>query len=133
MIAQFPFRQREIPPLPVMKVVFVSSELQLATAALTVTTDTGADATFAPVALLEEIRAPVGEVRRAHSLWGEQKEFLTFVADVRIGNVTFPGIQVVAYDGNEIVLGRDVLNKLRLLLDGPAETTEMLESKPKRK
>lgn len=83
--------------------------------------------------MLEQIRAPVGKARHAKSLWGERREFVSFVVDVRIGDVTFPGVQVVGYVGDEIVLGRDVLNKLRLLLDGPAQTTEILTRQSKRK
>jgi hypothetical protein len=39
-----------------------------------------------------------------------------------------PGIEVVGDDlGNEILLGRDVLNRLRLLLDGPAEMSKLMD------
>jgi hypothetical protein len=45
-----------------------------------------------------------------------------------------PAMRVVSDDrGNEVIRGRDILNKLRLLLDGPAHTTEILESKSRRK
>jgi hypothetical protein len=133
MISQFLFSQQRFPSMPVLQVVFVSSEVDLQTASLTATIDTGADASFVPLALLEEILAQVGKSIYASSLWGERQEFSSFVVDVRIGNLTFPGVQVVGYDGDEIILGRDVLNKLRLLLDGPAQTTEILERKSRRK
>lgn len=31
------------------------------------------------------------------------------------------GVRVVAASGDEAIVGRDVLNQLRLVLDGPAE------------
>ena len=41
-------------------------------------------------------------------------------------NVTLPGIYVVGDDeGNEIILGRNVLNKLYLILDGLKQTTQV--------
>lgn len=42
--------------------------------------------------------------------------------------MTLPGVYVVGDDlGEEIVLGRDVLNRLRLLLDGPAALMQLLD------
>ena len=36
-----------------------------------------------------------------------------------VEEISFPGILVVGDEaGNEVILGRDVLNRLRLLLDG---------------
>jgi hypothetical protein len=41
----------------------------------------------------------------------------------------FAAIQVVGDEvGDEIILGRNVLNRLRLLLDGPAAMLEVLET-----
>ncbi len=132
-MSQFSFSQRDFPPTPVIEIIMVSTELGKSTDALMATIDTGADGSFAPLSLLEKISAPVGKARRARSLWGEFQVFATFIVDVRVGDVTFPGISVVGYDGEEVILGRDVLNKLRLLLDGPAEITEILGAKQKRK
>lgn len=44
-----------------------------------------------------------------------------FLVDVHIGENVLPHVQVVGDEvGDEVILGRDVLNKLKLLLDGPA-------------
>lgn len=68
------------------------------------------------------------------SQWGERRMALVYVLDVHIGLLRQPAIRVVRDDrGKEVILGRDVLNKMRLLLDGPAQTTEILEPKQKRK
>ena len=49
-----------------------------------------------------------------------------YLVDVAIGEVTLPGIEVVGDpSGNEIIVGRDILNRLRILLDGPAKITEV--------
>jgi len=49
-----------------------------------------------------------------------------YLVDVAIGKVTLPGIEVVGDpSGNEIIVGRDILNRLRILLDGPAKITEV--------
>ena len=48
--------------------------------------------------------------------------------DVQVGDIALPGLYAVGDDvGQEVVLGRDVLNRLRLLLDGPAQVTQFLD------
>lgn len=52
----------------------------------------------------------------------------TYLVDVEIGGLTLPGIEVIGDDvADQILIGRDVLNKLRLLLDGPRQKTELLD------
>ena len=52
-----------------------------------------------------------------------------FTVDVGIGRLRLPAVEVVGDDqGKEIVLGRNVLNRLRLLLDGPAGQVETLDT-----
>ncbi|MCZ7672315.1 MAG: hypothetical protein M5U34_36940 [Chloroflexi bacterium] len=53
---------------------------------------------------------------------------LLYLIDVQIGEITLPGIEVVGDElSTEIVLGRDVLNRLRVLLDGVDEVTTITE------
>lgn len=39
--------------------------------------------------------------------------------------ITLPGIEIIGDDVPEPLLGRDVLNRLRLILDGPRQTIEV--------
>jgi predicted aspartyl protease len=89
--------------------------------------DTGSDGTLVPITYLRRILAPVLTNTRIRSHWGEWRPVQLFVVDVVIDGLRLPGIFVVGDEqGDEIVLGRDVLNRLRLLLDGPAQTTDVL-------
>jgi hypothetical protein len=133
MTLSFDYSDTSYPPTPTMEVMLATAEEGFASPVVTAIIDTGADASFAPTPLLESIRAPLGKPLQARSLWGELQAFPTCIVDVRIGNLTYPAIEVLGYHGNEIVLGRDVLNKLWLGLDGPEETTEVSESNPRRK
>jgi hypothetical protein len=48
--------------------------------------------------------------------------------DIEIGSLALPGIEVVGDDAaGGILLGRDALNRLRLLLDGPRRHAEVLD------
>lgn len=47
--------------------------------------------------------------------------------DLELENFKLPDIFVIGDDqGDEIILGRNILNKLRILLDGPANFTDVL-------
>jgi len=90
--------------------------------------DTGADGTLIPISHLRSIQAyPIAEAfLRSH--WGERRRVHLFRVDLRIDEISLPGVTVVEDDqGQEIILGRDVLNKLRLLLDGPMNELEVRE------
>jgi predicted aspartyl protease len=96
--------------------------------------DTGADGTLIPANILSKFEMAESDRTWIRSQWGEHRSVLTYVVDLHIGSLRLPAVQIVADDrGKEVILGRDVLNKLRVLLDGPAQMTELLEPKAKRK
>jgi len=89
--------------------------------------DTGSDGSLVPIAYLQQIFAPALTDTRISSHWGEWRSVQLFVVDLELDGLILPGVFVVGDEqGDEIVLGRNVLNKLRLLFDGPANLTEML-------
>jgi predicted aspartyl protease len=90
--------------------------------------DSGADGTIVPLAVLNSISAPPTIEMLMSSQWGESRPVLMYLVDVQIGDITLPGMEVVGdHLSDEIVLGRDVLNHLRVLLDGPAQTVTISE------
>jgi predicted aspartyl protease len=90
--------------------------------------DTGADITFVPNQLLEQLSLWDGEEVNVRSHFGEPKRLRLYLVNVEISDRSLSGLYVVADEvGNEIILGRDVLGKLSLFFDGPAEITELLD------
>jgi hypothetical protein len=88
--------------------------------------DTGADVTIAPIALLEQIEAAIESYNTVRGHWGESRPVNLYNVDVVIEGVTLPGILVIGDEvGHEVILGRDVLNRLQLLLDGLKLHTEL--------
>lgn len=82
--------------------------------------DTGADGTLVPQSLLDEIGAPLVDSKRIRSHWGEWRQVLVFTVDLGVNDLRFPSIEVVGDEvGSEIILGRNVLNRLSILLNGP--------------
>lgn len=76
---------------------------------------------------LRNILAPALTETRISSHWGEWRIVQLFLIDLEINGLRLPGVFVVGDEqGDRIILGRNVLNKLRLLLDGPAGLSETL-------
>ena len=77
--------------------------------------------------IIRQMRASVVTLKTIRGYTGGRRTVRTYLVDIEIGALTLPGIEVVGDDAtHEILLGRDVLNKLRLLLDGPRQHTEVL-------
>ena len=90
--------------------------------------DSGADATIVPEKLLNQISASVWDQAWLSRQWGEQRQIFRYEVDLRIAGRVFPGMVVVSDElGDEVILGRDFLQQVRLLLDGPAQSMRLME------
>ena len=123
---KYPYDTTYEPPLPGAPVVLRNSEEGLRTEQVQALFGTGSDGSLVPIAFLAEILAPPMADTHIRSHWGEWRAAQLFAVDIELGNLRLPGAFVVGDEqGKEIVLGRNVLNKLRLLLDGPAEQSDI--------
>ncbi len=63
------------------------------------------------------------------SQWGEHRAVTLYAVALEINQYHFSAVRVVGDEiGNEVILGRNALNRLRLLLDGPAGMVEVLNA-----
>jgi predicted aspartyl protease len=121
-----PYDANYQPPFPVVQIVIDNIEEDLQTDAVPALLDTGSDGSLVPIAYLRQILAPALSDIRIRSHWGEWRLVQLFVVDLVIDGLRLPGMLVVGDEqGDEVVLGRNVLNMLRLLLDGPANVTDV--------
>lgn len=115
------------PPAPRLLVRFIALPHGTTYGPVSALVDTGADATIVPMDIIRQMKAVAVTLKTVRGYTGGRRSVRTYLVDVEIGSITLPGVEIVgdnAADG--ILLGRDVLNKLRLLLDGPGQLTEML-------
>ena len=92
--------------------------------------DTGADGTFVPDFHPGRLDLPILYMTNVRSHLGESLYRVPVhqVDIIFFGTLRLPGIEVVGDDwGDQIILGRNVLNMLRLNLDGPGETISVSE------
>jgi predicted aspartyl protease len=121
------------PPFPTLPVIIHNITSGSATPKLTAYVDTGSDGTLVPITYLRTLNAvkmyPIG--LRSH--WGQSRTVFVYSVDIEVAGHNLPGINVVADDKGAIVLlGRNVLNRLILLLDGPRTQTDVLTRRPPR-
>jgi hypothetical protein len=122
------YNRNYFPAAPFVEVSFITVAESRRAGPLPAFVDSGADGTIVPIAVLNSISAPPTVEMLMSSQWGESRPVLMYLVDVQIGDITLPGMEVVGDDlSDEVVLGRDVLNHLRVLLDGPAQTVTISE------
>ena len=79
-----------------------------------------------PFDLIAALRLPLHGRASLRSFHGQPESVRLYIVDVEIGSVRLPDIEVVsAESGAECILGRNVLNKLRIVLDGPRQRIEL--------
>ncbi len=123
----FPYDDAYDPAAPVCQ-INLSVAATGSSVSLPAIIDTGADATIVPLEYLRQIGARRVFEASLRSQWGERRRVYLYLIDLRLGELMLPGAYVVGDDrGDEVVLGRDVLNRLRLLLDGPKRVSQVYE------
>jgi predicted aspartyl protease len=80
--------------------------------------DTGADETLVPVAIVRQLGLPPIDVVAVIGIHGGRRRGVMHAADLSIGDFRIAA-RVVAFS-HEAILGRNVLNQLVMILDGPA-------------
>ena len=129
-----PYDQTHDPPFPQLPVVIVHLESSARSNPLPGLVDTGADATLVPAEQLRALGAQ--EIYRAslRSHWGESRPAIVHLVDLEVAGHNLPGIEVIADEhSGAVLLGRNVLNRLILLLDGPGQETDVLPRRPARR
>jgi predicted aspartyl protease len=88
--------------------------------------DSGADGTLVPVDLLDEIGARLVGAARIKGILGDSQVADIYLVSLRVGPHLLSTLRVVAAaEGDEIILGRNVLNQLVVTLNGLASAVEI--------
>ena len=125
MSSDFPYDFAYDPPAPICRVT-ISSAATDRKIQLQAIVDSGADATIVPTSYLREISARRTFEAMLRSQWGERRVVFLYLVDLQIGPLTQPGVFVVGDNqGDEMILGRDVLNNLIVTLHGPRKLTQI--------
>lgn len=110
-----------LPPAPMTVVWLARLNGPLQIGPIPALLDTGADASLVPLAYLHQLRLKPVRQESLRSQWGERRSIGIFHMEMRIGDsLHLPWVEVVGDElGGEALLGRNVLNQLRIVLNGP--------------
>ena len=88
--------------------------------------DTGADRSLVPQAIVDALGLEYSGSLPVGGVGGKVEELALYTAELRIHTLSPRVIEVFAHPGEPwVLLGRDVLNVHRLLLDGPGLALEV--------
>lgn len=125
---QFPYLTSYFPPAPSLDIRLTYPNGSFAGELLSAFVDTSADGTLIPLRLLDEIGAPIVDETRIRSHWGGWRSVDLYTVDIEVAGLRFPAVEVVGDErSDEIILGRNFLNWLTLLLDGPSRRIDFKE------
>lgn len=123
---RFAYDSNYFPPAPNVEISLAIPDESFKVGPLLPFVDTGADATIVPIRLLRPLLASVYDRKTLRSPLGDRRAVDVYLLDVGIAGVRLPVIEIVADAfGHEIIVGRNVLNKVRLLLDGPKQIVDV--------
>lgn len=120
-----PYNKRFIPPAPVINVVCVNPHLDRAQSEVSALLDTGADITALPRSLIIDLGLEVKRAIEVAGLENERVEVAIYEMNVEIAENRMERLEVIEWEGDFVVLGRDVLNEFYIILDGQMKQFEM--------
>ena len=124
---KFSYNTQYFPPAPSVEIWLGTPNEALGFGPLWAFVDTGADISLIPIKHIKPLQTKVDDRRYLRSQWGEHRRVAIYSLDIGIGQLRLPAVEVVADErGDEIILGRNVLNKLLMTLDGPKGILEIL-------
>lgn len=124
---RFAYTTHSQPAAPVVPIWIGPPYASLRVGPLQAYVDTGADGTIVPIRHLAPLTLVLADRSLLRSQWGERRLVKTYWLDIAIGEFKLPSIQVVGDEqGDEIILGRNLLNKFVLTLNGPQRLLEIL-------
>ncbi len=115
-----------LPPAPFLPVRLASLADHSESITVQAKLDTGADLTVIPTVLIERLHLmPAGEIE-VEGYDSRRATIRAYDVNLQVDQLSMVGLLVIGFAEDYVLLGRDVLNRLRVLLDGPALTTEIL-------
>jgi predicted aspartyl protease len=123
-----PYSRRYTPPAPILEIALSDVDGDVFIGPVEALLDTGSDGSLVPISYLEQLEVPIAREARLQSHWGEKRTVWLYLIDIVIEGVRLAGVEVVGDDrGQGVLLGRNVLNTLDVRLNGPSETTNVLQ------
>lgn len=124
----FAYSSRYEPPAPALPTLISAPAGNTASPTVEVVAlcDTGADTTCLPTDLVADLGLVEVDEVRVQPYEGEPVTEPLYAALLRVGDSYSQITRVISVDSSDIILGRDLLNSMRLDLDGPSQLLRVL-------
>jgi predicted aspartyl protease len=116
----YPYDTSFTPPAPALAVLINSVQGTGKAYQATAQIDTGADVSGVPIVLLTKLKVEPHQSVEIQDFDEVGKEVRTYLIKLELDRFRFRRLEVVALDAPHVLLGRDVLNNFRLIIDGPS-------------
>jgi gag-polyprotein putative aspartyl protease len=114
------------PPAPYVQVRLQNPVTGAEIGAVPAQIDTAADRSLIPESVVQQLSLPQVSAITLGGVGGIQQIMPTYPVNLAIHDLPYRTIEVVASPGESwVLLGRDVLNRYRLVLDGPQLALEI--------
>ncbi len=121
------YSREHYPPAPAFDIYLAAPDSYNWQGPFSALLDSGADVTIVPMSVVAELRVPAIDEIALISQWRDRHVMRLFQVDLKIADQLLPAIDVVSDRwSKEILLGRNVLNRLDLRLEGPRLRTHIL-------
>ena len=127
MTTKYEYSWDETPPFPTIEAEPSDPFTGKSRGPLTAKIDTGASITVIPRSLARELELYPFDKRLVWGFRGTPSVELTFPVDITVEGHVVEFVEVILDEEGDFLLGRDVLNQLVLVLNGPSLIVEVLE------
>jgi len=114
------------PAMPVVEIL-IRRRTDQPPLTLTAIVDSGADASMIPIHHLRSLKARKSRIRWLTSPVGTRIEVPIYALLIQIGSLRPIYSEVVGTQGEEIIIGRDILNQFVVTLDAPGLVVRITE------
>jgi predicted aspartyl protease len=128
MTMRIPYNHALYPPAPALEIRLINPLSGQKSVLFHAVLDTGADTTVVPTKLLKQLGLHPLRKEQVRGLWGGYGVVQVFVVDFEMDGRLLDGIEVLGTpEERQILIGRNLSNQLRLYLDGPEQTVELMD------
>ena len=121
----FPYERSEQPPAPYLDLKIRPCFQSVNSLAQHAKIDSGASMTVIARALVDQWQITPFSAVNVRGYDGQVSTRPTYLVDLTIGKRQFSQVEVTLSPRTNVLLGRDVLNQLRVTLDGPQGIAEI--------
>jgi len=123
-----PYNQQTDPPAPFISVTITNPLQRRKHVTLPALLDTGSDLTAIPADLVDRLQLYSTGRIFLEDVKGETFPFFTYTVRLTLDKIIISSLKVMSTDLEHVILGRDVLNRFYLHLNGPDLTFDLSQT-----